>query len=529
MDELYNASRKFVMKNMFIMNPIKHICIVGAGAAGWIAYHSLKNRPEITKITVIGAPSIPIIGVGESTTRPFYNWVHNNLGLSDDEVKKFLVDIDAAVKYGVSYEGWSPNTFLHHFTEGNKNSIKESYRLGKKPKHINHNQVSVPLAKYNYQNKVYLSDDGTLDQTLQGSTYHFDAAKFIQTLHDLAKNDKKLNFISDKVVGSQYKGDKVEKLFLESGNEITADYYISCIGQTGFNQKVFNEEYISYSDVLLTTKALFCPLEYTDPVDQFHPYTVAKAMSHGWRWITPTRSRIGTGYVFSDNHISIDQAVDELVKDIGDKTVTPHVVDFFPRRVKEVFKANMCTMGMASGFQEPLDAPGLSHTQATLSYLNQLLDQPFVTYHLLKEANKIILQVFNFWCSFILHQYKTCHRNDTQFWQDHKNVKFEWYEQLIDSAFNKPVFENQILMDYRNRRVFHDSLVISPEQAQVWRGKFWTPDIIMFYKTSSGKDIQWELNSPTNWNWDFELPEKPDIDMKRIVTHREYIDKLEKN
>ena len=61
-------------------------------------------------------------------------------------------------------------------------------------------------------------------------------------------------------------------------------------------------------------------------------------MKHGWRWITPTWERIGTGYVFSENHISVDEAINEFITDIGDKTIQPFVVNFKPRVNKKTFK-----------------------------------------------------------------------------------------------------------------------------------------------------------------------------------------------
>lgn len=500
----------------------KHICIVGDGAAGWIAYHSLKNHPNVSKITVIGSPSIPKIGVGESTTLLFSEWLQKDLKLSKQEIKKFLVDIDAAIKYGVNYEGWGSKPFLHHLNSVENDVAKKRYTLGTRPENISHNDAVVPLADQIYQNKVYLSNDyNWLDENIQSHTYHFDAGKFIQASHELAKNDTQLNYISATVVGSEYNQDKVEKLILESGEEILADYYISCIGQTSFNQKVFKEEYISYSDYLLTNKALFCPLEFTDPVNQFHPYTVAKTMPHGWRWITPTRSRIGTGYVFSENHITVDQAVDEFRKDAGMPNLEPFLVDFWPRRVKEVFKPNMCTLGMASGFQEPLDAPGLNMTFSSLNLLKLHLDkhQYNTDYHLLEMMNRYAKDTFDFWCSFILHQYKTCHRNDTKFWIDHKNVEFDFYNLYTKEIFDKPLFSYVFSEGGKDSIVFKNTKISN----YISGGEPW-----MFYNTSSGKDIKWKLNSPTKWNWDFKTPKKPNLDLNRIITHREYIDNLDK-
>jgi hypothetical protein len=48
-------------------------------------------------------------------------------------------------------------------------------------------------------------------------------------------------------------------------------------------------------------------------------------------------------------------------------------VDFTPRKVKKTFKENYCTIGMASGFVEPLDAPGLSMTIQNIEMLRDLL------------------------------------------------------------------------------------------------------------------------------------------------------------
>ena len=503
--KLCNFSEKFIVKDK------KHICIVGDGAAGWIAYHSLKNCSSVSKITVIGSPSIPKIGVGESTTLSFHKWLHEDLRLTESEIKQFLVDIDAAIKYGVNYEGWSPKKFLHHLNINQDNLTKSRFALGNRPENISHNEAVVPLADHIYENKVYLAKDGNwLDQSLQTHSYHFDAGKFIETAHKLAKKDEQLNYVSDTVVDAIYQGDLVDHLLLESGTQVKADYYISCIGQTSFNQRVFREEYISYSDYLLTTKALFCPIEFNDPVADFHPYTIAKAMPNGWRWITPTRSRIGTGYVFSDNHISIDQAVDEFRKDAGIPDLNPHVVDFWPRRVKEVFKPNLCTLGMASGFQEPLDAPGLSMTFSSLGILKDYigrLDQNNIS--ILKTFNEAARSSFNFWCSFILHQYKTSHRNDTSFWKDHKNVNFDYYDAYVNDIFNNPIFssgkDDRVLI--KNPKI---STMSSKEEP--W----------MFYNTSSGKDIKWEVNFTES----YDLQPKESIDLNRVVTHKEYIDKL---
>jgi tryptophan halogenase len=445
-----------------------HVCIVGTGASGWITAHRLSQIEFIEKITIIGSTAIPTIGVGESTTRPFHDFV-KNLIPNNEERYKFLVDIDAAVKYGVNYEGWSKHNFLHPFS--GKDANHGGYLLGYKDPNLSVNEFTVPLHDS-------LTDNSFCeDPRIQPYTYHFDANKFISAMQRLSEKNSKITHIIDTVIDSVKQGEEIRELVLEKQGKISADYYISCIGQTAFNQKVFKEEYHSYSDTLLTDKALFYPLKYTDKKKQFHPYTVARTMKHGWRWITPTWSRIGTGYVFSSNHVSVDEAVDELRDSIGDQTIEPHLVDFYPRKAKKTFKSNSCTLGMAAGFLEPLDAPGLAILFWTLPKLVSILEKIQENIYQVDDLNTVNFECsenYDWWTSFILHQYKTCIRTDTKFWKDHKSVKFDFYEKLTANLFNVKLK----VADFNFRSVHPE---IKPRE------------YFMFYNTTAGKDINWPV------------------------------------
>lgn len=140
----------------------------------------------------------------------------------------------------------------------------------------------------------------------------------------------------------------------------------------------------------------------------------------------------------------MDEATNEFLKDIGNRKITPSVVNFKPRYNPKPFHKNWSTIGMSQGFLEPLDAPGLTITIDTminqleyyLSVYNQQLktDEKMIMDMELDKLNDIVVRKkFHFWCSFILCQYKTCYRNDTQFWKDHKNVQCEFYDKLMDN------------------------------------------------------------------------------------------------
>jgi len=442
-----------------------NICIIGTGASGWIACTMLKKLEFIKKITIIGSSKIPSIGVGESTTLNFVSKV-----LSEIELKKFVQESDAAVKYGVYYKNWSKRDFIHYFKSQNDflrtNNLEETWgeMLANKDPDIHiHDLIGNKLWKFIQKNQV------SLNLNEHTHSWHFDARKFINFLKKVNLEDSKVNFIDDTIINCKFlMGNQIQYIIGKSNVKYNADYFVNCCGDNNLNEKVFKEEYTSLSPYLLTNKALVYPLKYTNKEKQFHPYTIAKTMNNGWRWITPTQSRIGTGYVFSDNHISIDEATNEFLEDIGDKTIDPHIVDFNPKYNKKPFKSNSCTIGMSSGFLEPLDAPGLTISIKAIFFLIKVLEYKTDISKLIKlnqtinSANFNILLQYEWWCAFILHQYKTCWRNDTQFWIDHKNVKCVFYEKIINSMYYVPnhLFENH--------------------------------EYMMFFLTTAAKDIQWK-------------------------------------
>ena len=442
-----------------------HICIIGTGASGWIACTMLKKLEFIKKITIIGSSRIPSIGVGESTTLNFVSQV-----LDKVELKDFVQESDAAVKYGVYYKNWSRRDFIHYFKSQKDllrtKNCEESYgeMLANKDPNIHiHDLIGNKLWNFIKNNEV------SLDNQEHMHSWHFDAGKFINFLKKINLEDDKVNFIDDIIIDCKFLiDDQIQYIVGESNKKYTADYFVNCCGDNDLNEKVFNEEYVSLSSYLLTNKAIVYPLKYANKRAQFHPYTVAKTMKNGWRWITPIQSRIGTGYVFSDNHISVDEATNEFLDDIGNKTIEPFLVDFNPKYNKKPFKTNSCTIGMSSGFLEPLDAPGLHITINAIKALIRLLEHKNDFSKLLSlnktinSTNFSILLQYQWWCAFILHQYKTCWRNDTQFWIDHKNVKCDFYDQIINSMYYVPI---QLLEKH---------------------------EYMMFFLTTAAKDIQWK-------------------------------------
>jgi tryptophan halogenase len=467
---------------------MKNICIVGTGAAGWMSCAYLASMSSIIgKITIIGSPNIPTIGVGESNTMSLLDF-HNKIGVNHRE---FVSQTDAAVKYGVMYQNWSKNDFLHGFKNGKLFndrygvSLSQFFRfLINKPKedHI-YKYFGGQLDSIISQNNVINNDEITFP-----FSWHFDAGLYIEFLSKFCKQFKNVEFISGTVKHVEKQGKSIKHIVLDDGKVISEDYYVFA---TGYHD-LLNDEYVDINDVLLTNKALVYPLKFTDKRKEFHPYTVAKTMKHGWRWITPTYSRIGTGYVFSSNHVSVDEAKDEFVKDIG-QDIEPMVVDFYPRYNKESFKDNYCTVGLSNGFLEPLDAPGLTLSIESLRHLISLFinetknNDKNIIKQLIVNANEVMENRYKFWAAFILCQYKTCWRKDTQFWLDHKNVKYDYYDYSLNNLDN--------LYNSYN-------------------------DYTMFTHTISAKDQTWPVFTPCSVT-----PfEEPKVTHLKTIHHCDYVD-----
>ena len=98
-----------------------------------------------------------------------------------------------------------------------------------------------------------------------------------------------------------------------------------------------------------------------------------------------------------------------------------------------------------------------------------------------------IRKEYEFWATFILTQYKTSTRNDTQFWIDHKHVEYKPYNDLISHL--------------------DDELWTSTPNTM--------RDMIMF--TMAAKDVQW--NVPYKREPFFIPPVQ-----RRTMHHLDYID-----
>ena len=147
-------------------------------------------------------------------------------------------------------------------------------------------------------------------------------------------------------------------------------------------------------------------------------------MNNGWIWEIPLQERKGCGYVFSDNHITPDEAKIEIENEIGRKVEIQKDIKFKSGRIQNVWDKNVLSTGLATGFVEPLEATSI---HMTIVQVNHFIENYFTHNMNLngqqqKQYNEDINTIWDDIKDFIRLHYISP-RQDTTFWKDVSNTK----------------------------------------------------------------------------------------------------------
>src|SRR3954454_5570936 len=83
---------------------IKNVVVLGGGTAGWMTASYLgKALGPAVKITVLEAPSVPRIGVGEATVPNLHKVFFDFLGLAEED---WMRECNASFKMGIKFMNW---------------------------------------------------------------------------------------------------------------------------------------------------------------------------------------------------------------------------------------------------------------------------------------------------------------------------------------------------------------------------------------------------------------------------------------
>ena len=413
--------------------PINKIVIIGGGSAGWMTAATLIQRLDNREVVLIEDPNTPTVGVGESTLGFINDWLRL-LGIKDTD---FMKACDATYKMSISFTDFykkGAGTFHYPFglidITGNTYAKNDWYLkkfLYPDTPVSNYADSVYPIMSLVNANRISLEDVVPGYSFSRDVAYHFDAVKFAIWLRDQYAKPRGVRHIQALVKDTIVNEDGIEKLILDSGDEITADLFIDC---TGFASillgKAMKEPFVSYGDILPNNSAWAAQVPYDNKREEIVPYTDCYAIGNGWVWNTPLWSRIGTGYVYSDKYISDEGALDEFKEHLKSKGKLKEDQKF--RKLKfrvgisnRLWVKNVCAIGLSAGFIEPLESNGLYSVHMFLVRLIRALDRDkherLVTQYDRDGFNWACRTMFDGFAQFVAMHYSLSLRNDTEYWR----------------------------------------------------------------------------------------------------------------
>jgi 2-polyprenyl-6-methoxyphenol hydroxylase-like FAD-dependent oxidoreductase len=423
--------------------PVKKIVILGGGTAGWMAASYLAKALQNTvEITVLEAPSIPRIGVGEATIPNLQTAFFDFLGIAED---RWMRECNASFKMGIRFVNWR--------TPGDGRAPSRLLRNGGESDHFYHIFGQVPLVDglplshywvhrhrtagfdlpydYSCYKEAPLFDAKLAPRWLDGRratnyAWHFDAqyvAEYLRRFATRANNVIHLEDVLDDVTLDE-RG-YVNDLRTESGRILRADLYIDCSGFRGLLiNKALAEPFIDMSDHLLCDSAVATAIPHDDETHGVEPYTSAIAMKAGWVWKIPMLTRFGTGYVYSSKFATADEATKDFCDlwhiDPNDNSLNQ--IRFRVGRNRRAWVKNCVSLGLASCFVEPLESTGIYFIYAALYQLVKHFPDTSFDQVLINRFNREIETMFDDTRDFIQAHFYFSPRNDSAFWGANKEL-----------------------------------------------------------------------------------------------------------
>jgi len=420
---------------------MKTIIIVGGGSAGWMTAATLIKVFPNYNITLIESPNISTVGVGESTIGGIKNWT-NFLEIDD---KQFLKHTDGSYKLSIKFTDFYKKGEAFHYPfgapylENNIASLNDWWFkkfLYPKVPYSDYASCHYPQMALVNQNKCFYNELGLLPFNFKKNTaYHFDATKFAIWLKDNYSMPRGVKHIQEDIISIEQDENGIKSL----NNKYSADLYIDC---TGFKSlllgETLKEPFESYADLLPNNSAWATRIPYANKEKELVGYTNCTAIENGWVWNIPLWSRIGTGYVYSDKFISDENALiqfkEYLMKSEPIKLVPCDHLEFkkIKMRVgihKRLFVKNVCAVGLAAGFIEPLESNGLFSVHEFLFNLIKNLKRDEISQWDKDNYTFQSKKLFRNFAEFVALHYALSQRQDTEYWKH--NFNKNWEEKLI--------------------------------------------------------------------------------------------------
>jgi tryptophan halogenase len=406
---------------------IRSIVVVGGGTAGWMTAAILAKflGRDGASIQVIESDEIGIIGVGEATV-PLMQIFNGVLGI---EERDFVTSTQATFKLGIEFRDWGRLGNVHFNGFGDHGGTIG----GISPHHhwLKLRQLGdqTPIGDYCFP---YVAgklgrfapppENSPSEATFYKYAYHFDAglyAAFLRRYSEKAGVKRR----EGRVVDVELDGETgfINAVVMNDGARIAADFFVDCSGFQGLLiEKALKTGYVDWTKWLPCDRAVAAPCGNGG---ELTPYTRSTARAAGWQWRIPLQHRIGNGYVYCSQYISDEDATRTLLDTLdAPALVEPRVLKFTTGRRNKFWNKNCVSIGLASGFMEPLESTSIQLIQTAIARLTEMFPDRNFDPAMIEEYNRVSINEYERIRDFIILHYVACERDDAELWKHCRNM-----------------------------------------------------------------------------------------------------------
>jgi len=414
------------------------IVIVGGGTSGWMTAAALgKVLRGKYPITLVESDEIGTIGVGEATI-PMIQLFNRMVEIDEDD---FMRETQATFKLGIEFVNWGQlgDRYIHGFgTIGQDTWTVDFHQywlkryLAGQAKELEAYSINTMAAlRDKFMRPKLDMPKSPLSQIAYA--FHFDASLYARYLNAFSQA-RGVKRVEGRIVEVE-KNDadtRVTAVRLQSGERIEGDFFIDCSGIRGLLiEGAMKSGYEDWAHWLPCDRAVAVPCS-SAPV--LLPYTRSTARQAGWQWRIPLQHRIGNGHVYSSRYMSEDEATSILLSNLdGQPMAEPRAIRFRPGRREEMWKGNVLSIGLASGFLEPLESTSIHLVQMGIAHLLTFFPSSGFQAPEIAEYNRVMQREYEWVRDFIILHYKATERDDTPFWNYCRTMEIpETLQQRID-------------------------------------------------------------------------------------------------
>jgi tryptophan halogenase len=419
---------------------IRKVVIAGGGTAGWVAACALTHQfRELLEVTLVESEQIGTVGVGESTI-PTIRTFHRLLGIDERE---FMSSVAASFKLSISFENWlrpgqryfhpfgltglgSWACEFHHFwldsLRRGMTSELGDYCLETVASRVDRFSLPGHQVGGAQQWSTRWDNQAMAPERLEVNyAYHFDAGLYAAYMRERAERQGLVR-VEGRIrqVRQHPETGYVEALVLEDGTVLEGDLFIDCTGgRAVLSEQALGTGYEDWNHWLPSNRAVALQTEADGPAV---PYTRAIAHEAGWHWKIALQHRIGCGIVFSDAHMSDDEATAKLLAENPARPLRdPWIIPFRTGRRRKAWNKNVVALGLASGFIEPLESTSIHLTLSGVARLLKLFPADGIDESMVQRYNDISRAEMEHVRDFIILHYHLNQR-DEPMWQQVRHM-----------------------------------------------------------------------------------------------------------